>query len=54
MGEAVKAAVVPDKQTEEYVEAQVLTEGASGVDSENIGTKDKDSSAATVPFQHNK
>ena len=28
--EAVKAATVPDKQNEEYVEAEVLSEGASG------------------------
>ena len=54
MGKAVKAAVVPDRQTEEYVEAQVLPEGSSGADSANIGTKDKDSSAATVPYQQNK
>ena len=36
--EAVKAADVCDKQNEEYVEAEVLIEGASVADSANIGT----------------
>ena len=30
IGEAMKAAAVPIKQTEGYVEAEVLSEGASG------------------------
>ena len=32
MGEAVKASEFTDKQTEGYVEAEVLPEGTSGVD----------------------
>ena len=30
MGEAMKAAFIPSKHTEGYVEAEVLSEGASG------------------------
>ena len=30
MGEAVKAFFVPSKQTEVYIEAEVLSEGSSG------------------------
>ena len=33
MDEAVKSVAVPDKQTEESIEAEVLPEGASGADS---------------------
>ena len=36
--EAIQDAGVPDKQTEEYVEAEVLPEGSSGTASEKFET----------------
>ena len=36
MDESLKSAAVPDKQNEEYVESELLIEGASGADSQKI------------------
>ena len=40
MGEAVKDTAIPDKQTEESIENEIIREGASGAASENFGTMD--------------
>ena len=54
MYEAMKAGAVPDKHTEEYVEAELLPEVASGASSANVLEMDEDISVAAVPDQQNK
>ena len=51
MYEAVKYAAVTDKQTEGYVEAEVLPEIASGTAPENVGTMDEEVADYAVTYQ---
>ena len=48
MDETVKSSSVPDKYTEESVEAEVITERDSGADSVNVGITDEDLAATAV------
>ena len=54
MEEAVKDAAVPDKQTEESVEDELLTEVASGAYYKNIWIMDEEVASASVTDQQNK
>ena len=54
MDKYVKTAAVPDKTTEEYIEAGVLPGGDSSADYENVGTMDEYIGVSAVPDQQNK